>query len=487
VRARLLVPVLCLCLLVATTAFLMIFTLLGQIGTSLDASRSALNWLTIVTVIVGTVSTGLFPALGSVLGQRRLMTVSMGALATGSAVSALAPDATMLIAGRAIAAAGLAAVPLSLTIVRERRSGHELTRALAVIAATEGVAAATGFTLSGVVEVTVHADWRAVFWAMAAFSALSAVLAAIAVPGGTRRAARRIDLPGALLLAGGLVAAVLPITEGGTWGWGSPRVIGLLAAAVILLPAWAVTALRSPYPVVELRVLARPGVAAGALLFAITAGTVGVVNSTVPSFLQAPELAGYGFGASVLGSGLAMIPFAGLITGFAYLTGRLTRRVPARRCAVTSLCCEALALGLLAGFHRTVAEVVVLVAFFGAGHGGAVASEYAMVTGPVRPAEAGTAVSAGGACSGVGGAVATAVITPILLSKVIVAGTAVLPAVTGYAWAWVFGAAVAGAGAVLTALMPRGAPAEVVDPPPVPCALCSACAEHRQARSFADR
>jgi MFS family permease len=260
-----------------------------------------------------------------------------------------------------------------------------------------------------------------------------------------------VDLPGALLLAGGLVAAVLPITEGGTWGWGSWRAVGLFAVAVVLLPAWAVTALRSPSPVVQLRVLARPGVAAGALMFAITAGTVGVINSTVPSFLQAPGLAGYGFGASVLGSGLAMLPFAGLITMCAYLTGRLTQRVPARLCAITSLCCEALALGLLAGFHRTVVEVVVLVAIFGAGHGGAVAAEYIMVTGPVQPDEAGTAVSVGGACSGVGGAIATAVITPVLLSKVIVAGPAVLPAATGYAWAWVFGAA-------LTAVMPPRRP-----------------------------
>ena len=65
-RDRMLVPVLCLCLLVATTVFLMVFTLLGQIGASLHASRSALDWITIVTVIVGTISTGLFPALGEV-------------------------------------------------------------------------------------------------------------------------------------------------------------------------------------------------------------------------------------------------------------------------------------------------------------------------------------------------------------------------------------------------------------------------------------
>jgi MFS family permease len=236
-RDQLLLPVVSLCLLVATTAFLMVFTLLGQIGASLHASRSALNWITIVTVIVGTISTGLFPALGSVLGQRRLMVISMGCLAVGSAVSAAAPGVAILIAGRAIASAGLAAAVLSVAIVRERRSGHLLVRALAVIAAVQGVAAGTGFVLSGVVEDVVRADWRAVFWAMAALAALTAVLAAVFVPSGNRRTVRRIDVAGAVMLAGGLVAAVLPVTEGSTWGWTSGWVIGLFAAAVILLTA----------------------------------------------------------------------------------------------------------------------------------------------------------------------------------------------------------------------------------------------------------
>ena len=60
-RDRYLVPVLGLCLLVATTAYLMVFTLLGQIGQSLHASGTALTWLTIAAVITGTVSSALLP------------------------------------------------------------------------------------------------------------------------------------------------------------------------------------------------------------------------------------------------------------------------------------------------------------------------------------------------------------------------------------------------------------------------------------------
>jgi MFS family permease len=59
--------------------------------------RTALDWITIATVVVGTVSSALMPALGAVLGDRRLMVISMGCLAAGSLASALAPDVAVLL------------------------------------------------------------------------------------------------------------------------------------------------------------------------------------------------------------------------------------------------------------------------------------------------------------------------------------------------------------------------------------------------------
>ena len=345
IRDRCLVPVLGLCLLVATTAYLMVFTLLGQIGESLHASPATLTWLTIAAVITGTVSSALLPALGSVVGQRRLMVGALGCLAVGSVLSAIAPDAGVLIAGRVIASLGLAAAALSIAIVREHRSGPGLARALGGIAAFEGAAAAAGFALGGVVEAAARSDWRAVFLAMAALSAVAGLLAAITIPGGRARATttaapatrRHIDILGALLLAFGLAAALLPVTQGNAWGWTSPRVTVLLAVAAVLLAAWAVTAVRSADPLVRLRILTRPGVAAGVVLFLLTAATVGIINLTVPSFLETPPAAGYGAGASVLAAGLDMLPFAATITIAGYLAGRLAQRVRPLAIAVAGL------------------------------------------------------------------------------------------------------------------------------------------------------
>jgi MFS family permease len=475
-RDRTLVPVLGLCLLVATTAYLMVFTLLGQIGATLGASRTALDWITIATVIVGTVSSALMPALGAVLGERRLMVISMGCLAVGSLASALAPDVAVLLVGRVVAAPGLAAAALSIAIVRERRSGPGLARALGVIAAFEGAAAGTGFALGGVVEEAARADWRAVFLAMAAVSAVAAAVAAVTVPDEPAAADpaapgsagapsddrgppevavhRHLDLGGAVLLAGGLTAGLLAITEGAAWGWTSARTAGLLAAAVTLLAVWAVGALRAADPLVRLRVLARPGVALGATFILVTACTVGIVNLTVPSFLEAPPMAGYGDGASVLTAGLDMLPFAAAITLSGYLAGRLAPLLGPRKIGASGLCAEALGLGLLAGFAHSAGEVAAFVAIIGVGHGCLIAAAYIAITQDVPQREAGATAGFGSAVSGVSGAVASAVITPVLAGRLLLAGPSLLPAASGYTRSWLYGAAFA-AGVALIVIAAR--------------------------------
>ena len=475
-RDRTLVPILGLCLLVATSAYLMVFTLLGQIGATLGASRTAVDWITIATVVVGTVSSALMPALGAVLGERRLMVISMGCLAAGSLVSALAPDVAVLIVGRVVAAPGLAAAALSIAIVRERRSGPSLARALGVIAAFEGAAAGTGFALGGVVEETARADWRAVFLAMATISAVAAAMAAVAVPDGqatvgpaapddagppcdyqepravpARRhpARRRLDFGGAALLAGGLTAGLLAITEGAAWGWTSARTAGLIAVAVTMLAVWAITAVRTADPLVRLQVLVRPGVAAGAAFILVTACTVGIVNLTVPSFLEAPPTAGYGDGASVLTAGLDMLPFAVAITLAGYLAGRLARLLRLRTIGAAGLCAEALGLGLLAGFAHSFGQVAAFVAIIGVGHGCLITAAYVALTQDVPQREAGAAAGFGSAVSGISGAVASAVITPVLASRLLLAGPSMLPAASGYTRSWLYGAAFAGGAALI--------------------------------------
>lgn len=129
--------------------------------------------------------------------------------------------------------------------------------------------------------------------------------------------------------------------------------------------------------------------------------------------------------------------------------------LPEGPAADVSLCVEALALGLLAGFPHGQDQVIAEVAVFGVGHGGLVAAEFIAITRSVRPAGAGAASGRGTAVSGISGAVASAAITTVLAGRLIRAGHDSLPAAGGYAEAWLCGAAIAAVGAVLIAVLAR--------------------------------
>jgi MFS family permease len=436
------------CQFISITSLLVVLTLLGQIGATLHESRSDLGWLLIAGAITGAIGNGLFPALGSLLGQRRVLVGAMSFLAGGSAISALAPDAGVLLLGRIVSSFGIASIVVSVAIVRELYSGPALLRSLGLLAAIDGPANAAGFALGGIVQEVLHVDWRAVFWAIAAISVLMGAAAAAVIPDSRQRTAGRVDLAGAILLAAALVALLLPITDGAQWGWTSWRVLVLLFAGVLLVAVWIGVELRTCQPMIQLRVFCRPWVTSGCLLFALLGATLTVINVTVPGFLEASPDAG-GFGASVLRAGLSMLPFCAAMMPAAYLSSRLLRHCDPRLIVAASLAIEVVALGLLGVLHSTAGEVVLLCGLFSLGHGGLLASVYALVVRGAHPDEAGTSAGLGGVGSSVAGAVMAAVVTALLTRTQILIGHVPRPASDGYVHAWFVGAGLAAAGMMI--------------------------------------
>jgi predicted MFS family arabinose efflux permease len=456
--------VLCYCVLLAIAATLVIFTLFGQIGASLHASRAGLNWLAIVTAVGGGVGTGIFPPLGAVIGQRRLMVLAMGCLAIGSAISALAPDLALLLIGRVVGSLGVPAAVVAVALLRERLSGAALTSALGMIAVADGCAAGIGFGLGGFIETVHGANWRTVFWALALLAAIAAIAAHVVIPRAVARAVARIEVLGPALLAGGLVLLLLPVTEGSAWGWTSARTLALFVGAGAAAFAWIGVELRHRDPTIDLRVLRQSGVTRGCALYAVVGGTVTVVNLTIPSFLETPRGAGYGFDDSVLRASVSMLPFAVAITVSAFVCRRVLRARPPRLVIAASLGTELCALALLAAFHSSAIGVVCLVALFGIGHGGTLTSIYVLILRTVPPAGAGTAAGLSGVSSSIAGAVIAAVATALLVRHTTVIGGSAVPVFDGYLRVWVLGVVIAALGVVAAVMGPRSRGELAVEP-----------------------
>jgi EmrB/QacA subfamily drug resistance transporter len=233
-------------------------------GTSLGALSWVLNGYTIVfaafLVVAGRWS--------DTFGRKRSFLLGVALFTAASAACAAAPSIGFLVAARALQGFGAALLmPASLGLLLPEFPAERRHVAIGIWAAVGGVAAAAGPPLGGLL---VQASWRWVFLVnvpvgLAALLAGSRVLRELrhAEPG-------RPDFVGAGVLTVAVAALAGAIVQGGRWGWGSARIVGLLALAALLLAILARRIARHPAPIVEpalLRVRAFSVATAASLLF----------------------------------------------------------------------------------------------------------------------------------------------------------------------------------------------------------------------------
>jgi EmrB/QacA subfamily drug resistance transporter len=284
-------------------------------GTSLASLSWILNAYAIVFAAL------LVPAGRSAdrLGRRRSFLAGLALFTFASALSAAAPSVELLVAARILQAVGAAAVfPTSLALVLPEFPADERRTAVAVWAAVGGVAAAAGPPVGGLL---VQGGWQLVFLVnvpigIALFVIASRVLREQREDAG----APRPDLLGALLLTAAIGTLTLGIVKAPVWGWGSGRVIALLAAAVVIGAAFWARSQRHPTPVVEPHLLRDRTFAlanAAGLLFFMAFGAM-LLSSVL--FLTGV------WHESVLRAGLQIAPGPSMAAIFAVLAGKLAPR-----------------------------------------------------------------------------------------------------------------------------------------------------------------
>jgi EmrB/QacA subfamily drug resistance transporter len=183
--------------------------------------------------------------------------VGLGIFSVASLAAGIAPDATFLNVARAIQGIGGAAMfAVSLALVaQEFAAGKERATAMGIYGATIGVAVAVGPLVGG--AITSAFGWRWVF-----FLNVPIGLAAVAVTFWKLRESRnpnatRADWFGLTTLSTGLFLLVLGLLRGNAEGWGSPLIVGLFSAAVLMLAAFTAIERRVPEPMLPLDLFRR--------------------------------------------------------------------------------------------------------------------------------------------------------------------------------------------------------------------------------------
>jgi EmrB/QacA subfamily drug resistance transporter len=195
---------------------------LPTIGRDLHASATQLEWVVSGYMLAFAAALIIAGNLGDLLGRKRIFLAGAGLFGLTSLCAGLSMSGPELIAARVVQGAAAAAMtPQVLATFRAIFAGQERGKAFGIYGAMLGFASAVGLVLGGVLtQANVFGwSWRSVFFVNVPVAVCALIAGLRVIPETRDPAARRPNMPGAVLLAGSLVAIVYPLLEGRQLGW----------------------------------------------------------------------------------------------------------------------------------------------------------------------------------------------------------------------------------------------------------------------------
>jgi EmrB/QacA subfamily drug resistance transporter len=431
---------------------------LPSIGEALSFSESNLAWVVNAYVI----AFGGFLLLGGraadLLGRRRVFMTGLVVVGIASLAAGFATTQGQLIAARAAQGLGAAIVsPAALSIITTLfQDGSERNKALGVWGAVAGSAGAAGVLLGGI--LTDGLGWEWVLWVNVPVAAIALALTPGLIPESrSESVTRHFDAAGAVSVTAGLSLLAYAFLDASDSGWGSTKIITLLAGAAALIAIFVAIELRSKAPLVPFRIFRLRTLTGANIVGLLLGASLFSMFYFISLYMQ--QVLGY----SAIEAGLAYLPLAVTIIVAAGIGGQLVTRFGFK--PILALGMTFVAAGLVywsqisvgGGFFADILGPSLLAAM-GLGFG-FVTSTIAAVAG-VQEREQGLASGLINTSQQIGGALGLAVLSSIATSRtddVMATGTSGLPnALTeGFQAAFIGGAVIAVLGVVATLILIR--------------------------------
>jgi len=290
-------------------------TIVGDLG-GLDH----ISWVVTAYLLAQTAVTPLYGKLGDMYGRKIVLQFGLVVFLVGSALCGLSRSLDELIAFRALQGLGGGGLMVSAqAAIGDVVPPRERGRYTGLFGAVFGLASVAGPLLGGF--LTSDFSWRWIFYVNLPLGIVAFFVLAATLPTVTERVHHVVDYLGTVLLGSGLTAIVLAASLGGnTYAWGSPEIVGLGIAGVLLLVVFALTERRAAEPVLPPRLLSnRVFVVTGAVGFVVGFALFGAVTY-LPLFLQVVK------GASPTGSGLQLLPLMGGLLITSIVSGQIITR-----------------------------------------------------------------------------------------------------------------------------------------------------------------
>ncbi len=232
-------------------------TVLPVVTNAFNTSVVTTEW--VVTIYLLVVSGLLLSVgrLGDLRGHKPIYLLGFIIFVASSALCGLAQSPLMLIASRALQATGAAMLAAnSPAILTKNFPANERGRALGLQATMTYLGLTVGPSLGG--WLTDALGWRAVFYINVPVGLLALWLSWHFIPKDppTERA-EKFDRAGAMMFMAGLIALLLALNQGESWGWISAAIIGLMTASIIVLSVFIAIERRVAAPMLDLTLFRR--------------------------------------------------------------------------------------------------------------------------------------------------------------------------------------------------------------------------------------
>ncbi|HEY6397784.1 MAG TPA: MFS transporter, partial [Solirubrobacteraceae bacterium] len=399
---------------------------LPTIQHSLHASETGVTWLLTGYLLSASVGTAIIGRLGDMYGKERLLLVTLGVLAAGILLAAVAHSLALLIVARVIQGIGGGIFPLAFAIIRDEFPAERVAGSIGLMSAMLGIGGGVGVLLGGL--IVQHLSWHWLFWIPLALTLLAAGCTWWFIPESPVRVPGRINWLAATLMSAGLCCALIAIAQATSWGWTSAKTIALLLAGLAIIAIWIAVEVRSREPLIDMAMMRVRGVwTTNLAAFLLGAG---MYSSFLlyPQFAQLPKSTGFGYGASVVAAGLYLLPGAAVMGVLGSAAGRVARRVGSKPALMTGTAVTAASFLLFAIANDHPYDMLIASTLLGVGIGLAFAALGNLIVGAVPPEQTGVASGMNTVLRTLGGAVGAQIAATVIASHT----SHGLPTLTGF-------------------------------------------------------
>ncbi len=427
-------------MLILAGLVLIVMYIEGMLTPSLPAIESqfkistAQASLLLSTYLVGGVAlTPVIGKLGDLYGKKKMLIIVLVIYCVSVGVTGFSPTYNFMIAARTIQGIGLTIMPLGMSLVREEFPREIVPRAQALISAMFGVGFAVSLPLGSLISNDF--GWRMTYHTAIPFLLFLAIATFFMVKESRfRRPEVKIDFIGAILLAVSLASVVFALSEGPSWGWYSPSTMVLATLGLTLLVPLLLYERRYSMAggeaILHFKLLSMRNVMVANIILSISGmGMFLAMQALTYRFeLHAPS----GFGLSILGTGLSLVPFALGVFFLAIVTGKLVSRTGVKPLAILGATLSAMAF-LAIAFSTSYDEILLFEFFTGGGISLMNASLINLIVLTVNPKDMGLATAMNGTFRNVGSSIGAPIAGSIMSTITAIYVVGVVGKVTIYA------------------------------------------------------